>query len=118
MIMYGGPGTDIWHVSWAGLQFAKLHAKKQPGQTQVKITKVQAWTDQRPTNHASRSRIIKCPSKTRLFQSLAIKQLTLDSEFKAVNALVIDHRMLRRLEMSPRFPCGTGGSLSFPPLEY
>jgi hypothetical protein len=59
-------------------QFAKLHAKKQPGQTQVKITKVQAWADQRPTNHASR--IIKCPSKTRHFQSLTIKQLTLDSE--------------------------------------
>ena len=53
-----------------------------------------------------------------LFLSLIIKQPSLDSEFKAVNALVINHRMLWRLEMSPRFLCETGGSSSFSPVEY
>jgi hypothetical protein len=61
-------------VGWAAVYEATR--KKWLGQTQVKITKVQAWTDQRPTTHASC--IINCPSRTRLFQCLSIKQLALD----------------------------------------
>jgi hypothetical protein len=64
---------------------------------------VQVWTDQRPTTHGSC--VIDRPSRTRLFQSLAIKQLALYCEFKVVNALVINHWWLWRLEMPLRFPC-------------
>jgi len=69
---------------------------------EAKSREVEASTDQRPTTHPSR--IVNRPSRTCLFQSLSIKQLTLDSEFKVVNTLVINHRWLWELEMSLRVP--------------
>jgi hypothetical protein len=88
-MMYGRVGR-IGHVSRTGLQFAKLHAGKRPSQNQLTVTEIQALTDQCPTTHSSR--IVNYPPRTCIFQSLSIKELTLDSEFKVVNALVIDHR--------------------------
>jgi len=94
--MYGRVGR-IWHVSRTGLQFAKLHARKRPSRNQLTVTVIQALTDQCPTTHSSR--IVNCPPRTCLFQSLSIKELTFDYEFKVVNALVIDHRWLWGLEI-------------------
>jgi hypothetical protein len=78
--------------------------QKRPGvRGKLRISKFRHGTDQRPTTHASC--IINRPPRTRLFQSLAIKQLTLDREFEVLNALVINHRSLWRLEMPLWFPC-------------
>jgi hypothetical protein len=97
----------IWHVSRTGLQFAKLHARKRPSQNQLMVTEIQALTDQCSMTHSSR--IVNCPSRTCLFQSLSIEELTLDCEFKVVNALVIDNRWLWGFEIPLRFLFGIIG---------
>ena len=105
-MMYGTVGR-IWHVSRTGLQFAKLHARKRLSQNQLTVTEMQALTDQCPTTHSSR--IVNCPPRACLFQSLSIKELALDCEFKVVNALVIDHRWLWGVEIPLRLPFGIVG---------
>jgi hypothetical protein len=63
---------------------------------------IQALTDQCPTTHSSR--IVNCPPRACIFQSLSIKELTFYCEFKVVNAVVIDHRWLWGVEIPLRFP--------------
>jgi hypothetical protein len=100
-IMYGGLGRIYGTYRGLGCSL-RNYAQQTVGSEASQDNQVQTWTDQRPTTHASC--VINCPPRTRLFQSLSIKQLSLDSEFKVLNALVIDHWRLWRLEMSPRFP--------------
>jgi hypothetical protein len=82
----------------------ELHARKRPSQNQLTVTEIQALTDQCPTTHSSR--IVNCPPRTCLFQSLSIKNLAVDSDLKTINALVINGRWLWRVEISLMFHLG------------
>ena len=75
-------------IAVSGTKCLKLHA----GNSRVRGSsgyKVEVWRDQRSTAHDSC--VIDRLRKRRLFQSLAIKQLALNSGFRVVNALVINH---------------------------
>jgi len=78
-----------------------------PGQNQLMVTEIQALTDQCPMTHSPC--IVNCLPQACLFQSLSIKELTLDCVFKVMNALVIDHRWLWGLDIPLKFPFGIVG---------
>ena len=58
-------------------------------------------TDQRQTAHPSPK--VNCQRRCH-FPCLSIKELTLESEFEVVNALLINDKWLWRLEIPLRFP--------------
>ena len=104
-IIYGGLG-------WVYGMYCRLRCtcetacKKWRGQRQLRI---QSSCIDRPAPTANDPWLLHSrPSiADTLFSSLAIEQLVLDSEFKVVNVLVVNHWWLWRLEMPFRFPCRT-----------
>ena len=92
---------DIWYISWIRLQLAKLFRGTNESETSQGKKR---FSHQRPTAHPSC--IVDCPPRTCLFQCFPIEQLTLNGKLEVLNALVVNDRWLRGLQMPLRFPLG------------